>query len=112
MPTQHSTKIRGAFLDRVDVIHCVRNGEEIELQYESVHSETTQTIMGTVDDGHLSEWTIITTDDGARYVLMGNGMAGRKPGEVVRYDGSGRRRVGWFERAYRLETNPETENSA
>lgn len=71
-----------------------KEGATVDLNYESVTTETTQEVTGTVLDGpYISEFTRVETDDGEEYEVCGFGLEDREVGEVLK-DG---RRIGHYE---------------
>lgn len=86
---------------RIAFLYNVSNGDTVYVLYDSPHSEEEQRIEGTVKDATLSEWTRVETGD-VDYLVYGQGVKGRTPGDVVKETGDRRRKVGRFNRADRL----------
>lgn len=78
------------------------NGDRYVLAYTASTSGTVQHVEGEVDDGHLGEYTRVTTDVGVRYTVCGFGLANRETGEVLKETDNGSRKVGEFEYANKV----------
>lgn len=77
------------------------NGDQYRLAYTASTSGTVQHVTGELSDGHLGEYTRVTTADGVEYLVCGFGLANRETGDVIKRSDGDSRKVGTFEHAHR-----------
>lgn len=71
------------------------------IAYKGSYTDSIQIVKGGLRSHH-TEMATIVDKDGVEWTIMGNGLADREPGEIVRRKDGDRRKMGEFEYAFRL----------